>query len=99
MDTSPDVMFDDQLAAAGAAVEVCANMSAFANHLLFKAREFASEADIPNDDPRLRGLRSLIDVWDEKIAPAFALATQKDPTGPRGAEVTRPWRDPTLMRA
>jgi hypothetical protein len=95
---TPETMFDEQLAAAGAAIEVCANMSAFANHLLFKCEQLA-EQQIPESDRRVTALRDLLEIFEERIAPGFALATQKDPTGPRGAGVTRPWRDPKLVSA
>lgn len=96
---SPETMFDEQLAAAGAAVEVCANMSAFANHLLYQAEAAATDAGIQRDDARVQGIRELLTSWEELISPGFARATQKDPTGPRGLAVQRPWRDPKLVAA
>lgn len=94
-----DTMFDDALASAGAAIELSAHMSATANHLLYKADELASELGISEDDPRRRALREELELWGDEIAPAFAKATQKDPTGPRAASLQRPWRDPRLVAA
>jgi hypothetical protein len=89
-----DAMFDVQLAAAGAAVEVCANMSALANYHLSRAKDIAQEAGIDDTDQRYRGLSELLSLWEDRVTPAFNEAVQRDPTGPRGAQVTRPWRDP-----
>lgn len=100
MDTpQAETMFDDQLAAAGAAVEQCANMSAFAHFLLYKAQQAARDAEIPESDPRYAGVTELLEIWDEKIAPGHQLAAQRDPTGPQGAALTRPWRDRAFARA
>lgn len=98
MDT-PEAMFDAQLASAGAAIELSANTSAFTNHLLYQAEKAAIDADISSEDPRRKALAELLEVWDESVAPAFAAATRSDPTGPRGAAVQRPWRNPELARA
>lgn len=90
---SPEIVFDEQLAAAGAAAEVCANMSAFTNFELHRAKQLAEQAGISQDDSRVRGLDALLELWDEKIIPSFNLAAERDPTGQRGEQVTRPWRD------